>query len=183
MIDPSPSDFQPVVARLRDGRQVTVRAIRVEDRDKLQTAIRRLSAESRYSRFFSPLRELPPQLLERATHPDASRELQLVAVVDSGAEEEIIAGARYAATATDGDCEFAVAVVDEWHGLGLARQLLEMLMRVARARGFTRMEGYILTSNVAMLGLAQRLGFVPVKSPEGPSVRLMRCDLSAVACV
>jgi GNAT superfamily N-acetyltransferase len=177
----APSDLQPVVVRLRDGRQVTVRAIRAEDRENLQTAIRRLSAESRYSRFFTPLRELPLTLLERATHPDASRELQLVAVVDSGAEQEIVAGARFAATGTDGDCEFAVAVVDEWHGLGLARQLLEMLMRAARTRGFTAMEGYILASNVAMLGLAKRLGFVPVKSPEGPSVRLLRCELSAVA--
>src|SRR4029453_14465211 len=47
-----------------------------------------------------------------------------VAVVGSGSEEEIIGGARYGATATDGDCEFAVAVVDEWHGRGRAGFLL-----------------------------------------------------------
>src|SRR6185503_9466080 len=98
--------------------------------------------------------ELPRQWLDRATHPDAERELQLVAVAASGAEEEIIAGARYAATATDGDCEFAVAVVDEWHRRGLARLLLETLMRAARARGFARMEGYILATNATMRGLA-----------------------------
>jgi GNAT superfamily N-acetyltransferase len=181
VIDTSPSDFRAVIVRLRDGRSATVRAIRADDRDKLQTAIRKLSPESRYSRFFSPLRELPPPLLERATNPDAGRELQLVAVVDSGTEESIIAGARYAATDSDGDCEFAVAVIDEWHGLGLARQLLDMLMRTARDRGFARMEGYILATNVAMLGLAERLGFVPVKSPEGPTVRLLRCDLGGKA--
>jgi RimJ/RimL family protein N-acetyltransferase len=171
--------FDPVEMQLRDGRRVTVRAIHAHDRDKLQAAVRKLSPESRYLRFFSPLRELPPQLLERATHPEAARELQLVAVIGAGAEEQIIAGARYAATATDGDCEFGVAVVDEWHGLGLARQLLEALMRAARAGGFRHMEGYILAGNVPMLGLAKRLGFVPVQSPEGPSVCLLRCDLDA----
>ena len=175
------ADFQPVDVKLRDGRAVTVRTIRVEDRDKLQIAIRRLSPESRYSRFFSPLRELSPQLLARATNPDAERELQLVAVVGEGVAEEIIAGARYAGAEGSRDCEFAVAVVDEWHGLGLARQLLETLMRTARARGFERMEGYILATNASMLGLAKRLGFVPAPSPEGPTVALVRCDLRTIA--
>lgn len=179
-VDPEP-DFQSLAVRLRDGTEVTIRTVRADDGDKLQTAIRSLSPESRYSRFFSAMRELTPQLLERATYPDAKRELQLVAVAGSGAEEEIIGGARYAATATDGDCEFAVAVVDEWHRRGLARLLLETLMRLARARGFARMEGYILATNSAMLGLAKRLGFETVKSPEGPTVRLVRCDLGTVA--
>jgi len=157
-----------------------VRAIRAEGADKLQAAIRALSAESRYSRFFSGLRELPPQLLDRATHPDAKRELQLVAVAGSGAGEEIIGGARYGATTTDGDCEFGVAVVDQWHGRGLARLLLETLMRAARAHGFARMEGYILATNAAMLGLAKRLGFATIQSPEDPAVCLVRRDLGTV---
>jgi GNAT superfamily N-acetyltransferase len=176
----SEGDFEPVVVRLRDGRRVTLRAIRPQDDDKLQKAMRGLSAESRYSRFMSPLRELSPQMLERATHPDAERELQLVAVVGGEEEEEsIVGGARYAAAAGSTDCEFAVAVVDEWHGLGLARQLLEALMQTARARGFERMEGYILATNAPMLGLAKRLGFVAVESPEGPTVRLVRRSLRA----
>jgi GNAT superfamily N-acetyltransferase len=166
-------DFQPLAVRLRDGSEVTVRAIRAEDADKLQSAIRAISAEGRYSRFFSALKELPPQLLDRATHPDAKRELQLVAVAD----EQIIGGARYAATATDGDCEFGVAVVDEWQGRGLARLLLETLMRAARSRGFARLEGYILATNDAMLGLAKRLGLATLESPEGPTDRLGRGDL------
>ncbi len=128
-------DLHPLTARLRDGNEVTVRAIRAEDADKLQAAIRALSPESRYSRFFSALRELPPQLLERATNPDVKGDLQLVAVVGDGDDGTIVAGTRYAATATDGDCEFAVAVADDWHGRGLARVLLETQMRTAEARG------------------------------------------------
>jgi GNAT superfamily N-acetyltransferase len=174
-------DFEPVDIRLRDGPPVRLRTIRADDSDRLQAALRSLSAESRYSRFMSALRELSPQMLERATRPDAERELQLVAVVGEGEEEKIVGGARYAAAAGTTDCEFAVAVVDQWHGLGLARQLLEALMRTARARGLERMEGYILATNAPMLGLAKRLGFVPVESPEGPAVRLVRRDLRAKA--
>ena len=173
-------DFDPIDVQLRDGRRVTVRTIRVDDRDKLQAAVRALSPDARYSRFFSPLRELPPALLERATHPDVEQELQLVAVAGAGADETIVAGARYAATAEAECCEFGVAVLDAWHGVGLARRLLETLMRTARGRGFEHMEAYVLATNVAMLALAERLGFVPVTSPEGPSVRRVRRALADV---
>ena len=144
----------------------------------LQDAIRALSRESRYTRFFSPLRELPPNLLERATHPEPGRELQLVAVSADESGEKIIGGARYGALEAGGDCEFAVAIVDEWHGLGLARRLLGTLIDRARASGFQRMEGYILATNQPMMGLAKRLGFAEEPSPEGPAVRLVRRDLT-----
>ena len=171
------AEFRPVEVELRDGRRATVRVIHAGDAEKLQDAIRALSVQSSYHRFFSPLPRLPRPLLERATHPEPGRELQLVAVLDDGGREKIIAGARYAALERSGDCEFAVAVVDEWHGLGLARRLLEVLVQSARDRGFQRMEGYVLATNTRMLGLAKRLGFTEMASDEGPTVRLVRQDL------
>lgn len=72
-------------------------------------------------------------------------------------------------------------MVDAWHGLGLARRLLEILMQSARAQGFERMEGYILATNTRMLGLAKRLGFVPVPSREDPAVRKVQFDLMRLA--
>ena len=99
--------IDPIDVELRDGRRVTVRAIRATDADKLQEAIRGLSVESSYKRFFSSMRELPAHLLERATHPEPGRELQLVAVIGEGSDERIIAGTRYGALAAGDDCEFA----------------------------------------------------------------------------
>src|SRR5262249_23340648 len=171
-------EFAPVVLTLQRGQRVTVRAIRPDDRERLQSAVRALSEESRYLRFMGVLRELSPQLLELALHPRVGRELQLAAVVGEGAEETIVAGARYSSEAGSADCEFAIAVTDEWHGFGLARRLLELLMQSASRHGFARMEGYILASNTRMLGLARRLGFVAVESSEDPAVRKVRCDLT-----
>jgi hypothetical protein len=54
-------------------------------------------------------------------------------------------------------------------------------MRAARERGFARIEGYVLATNVPMLGLAKTLGFEREKSPEGPTVALMRRDLATIA--
>ena len=170
-------EFEPVVVTLRPGRSVTVRAIRSDDTERLQSAVRALSDESRHSRFMAALRELPPALLDLATNPRAGRDLQLVAVVGEGAAETIVAGARYSSEAGSRECEFAVALVDAWQGVGLARRLLELLVEHARASGFARMEGYVLASNARMLALARRLGFVTVESPEGPTVTKVRRDL------
>jgi len=174
------AEFIPVDLQLRDGRRVSLRAVRPQDKEALQAAIKRLSPESRYARFMSPLRELTPKMLERAANPDPDYELQLVAVCGGGPQETIVGGGRYCGSAGSTECEFALAVADAWQGLGLARRLLESLMRAARARGMERMEGYILASNSRMLGLAKRLGFAEAASPEGPSVRLVRRDLRGV---
>ena len=181
MPQPARAEFQPLDVQLKDGRRVTVREVRADDAERMQAALRAMSAESRYSRFMSAMRELSPKMLEKATHPDAERELQLVAVAGEGAEQKIVGGARYAAGSGSRDCEFALALIDDWQGQGLARQLLETLMRVARTRGFERMEGYILRSNAPMLGLAKRLGFACVEYDEDPGVQMVRCELARIA--
>jgi GNAT superfamily N-acetyltransferase len=174
-------EFTAVTWQLAGGRRVTVRAVRPDDRERLQCAVRGLSDDSRYSRFMSFMRELSPALLDQATQPAAERELQLVAVAGDGDEATIVGGARYSAAAGSRTCEFAVALADDWHRLGLARRLLEALIDSARARGFEQMEGYILAANSSMLGLARRLGFTPVEYPEDPTVRRVRRDLTRVA--
>jgi L-amino acid N-acyltransferase YncA len=139
--------------------------------------MRHLSDESRYMRFMAFTRELSPRLLERATHPVPGSELQLVVVTGEGDAETIVASARYAADAS-GDCEFAVTVADEWHRLGLARRLLDALIRNAQRQGFKRMTGYVLATNTGMLALARRMGFVQVANREDPTVRVVRRDLT-----
>src|SRR5262245_16534284 len=169
--------FPHEVWHLRSGRSVTVRGVRPDDGDMLQAAMRQLSDESRHSRFMAFMRELSPQMLEQATHPVPGRELQLVVLSGDGDAEAIVAGGRYAADAT-GDCEFAVTVVDPWQRQGLARRVLEALIRSAHSHGFKRMTGYVLATNTGMLALARRMGFVSATSREDPTVRVVRRDLT-----
>ena len=68
---------------------------------------------------------------------------------------------------------------DEWRGAGLAAGIMRALIQDARARGLTRMEGYVLAENRSMLALARRLGFEVGASEEGPSVKLVRLDLGS----
>lgn len=169
----------PVLAKLRDGRDVVLREIGAHDKAEMQDAFQRLSADSRYTRFMMAMRELSPAMLEAATHPVAGRDFALVAVSGEGAAEDIVAGARYVGEPGSDTCEFAVTVADDWHGLGLASRLLGILIANARAQGLRCMEGYVLALNTPMRRLAQRLGFTDRQCPDDATTRLVRLDLTS----
>lgn len=142
-----------------DGTRITIRPIRPEDRAIEHAFVRDLSANSRYLRFLSTIKELSPQLLDRFTHPDYPREMALIATVDTDEGELEIGVARYAPGGTDGTVEFAVVVADAWQGKGVGRQLLRHLFDVAKEAGLRRIEGIVLRTNSNMLALCRELGF------------------------
>ncbi|MGR4869720.1 GNAT family N-acetyltransferase [Variovorax sp. LARHSF232] len=165
---------------LRDSRSVTVRAVRPEDKDEFETAFERLSPSARYSRFFAPLRELPPDMLSAAVDPPVGQVVALVALAgssDPAGGERIVAGARFAHAPDSKVCEFAVTVADDWQGLGLARHMMEELIALAREHGLQRIEGIVLPDNTGMRGLAARLGFTDTAWPEDRSLRLVSLTL------
>jgi acetyltransferase len=60
---------------------VTVRPASPGDAEMLQPYVRALSAGARYNRFFSPLRELFPAELARATHVSGPSRATLIAKI------------------------------------------------------------------------------------------------------
>ena len=182
MPDPHPTnEFVPVSFQLRNGRRVTVREIRPEDKDAIHDAIGHLSADSRYTRFMAAVSDVPDRMLEKATHPAPDREFALVAVSEDEGREVIVAGTRYASTAGSESCEFAITIVDDWQGQGLASKLLQMLIDAARAHGFKTMEGYVLSRNAPMRALAKRLGFHEGPCPGDATVRIVTRPLDGDA--
>jgi len=169
---PSPARaLYPVRARLRDGTDIVIRPMEPEDADREQAFVRALSPESRYFRFMTTLRELPPDMLYRFTHPDFQRELALAAVVGEGASTKFIGVARCVADSDRTSAEFAVVVTDEWQNRGVGTRLLCELMRAARAIGLRRIWGDVLASNMQMLGLMVSLGFELQRAPDDPLLR------------
>jgi len=173
--------FVPIEVKLRDRRRVRLREICPDDRDEVRQAFDHLSTESRYTRFMSLVKELSPRMLERIVSRPAERELALVAEVDAPDGIDIVAGARYYIQADGDSCEFAITVVDDWQGAGLASVLMRELIRSARGRRLKRMEGFVLAQNNSMLNLARRLGFTVARHPDDATVKIVRLDLTKPA--
>lgn len=172
----------PMMAQLRDGRQVMLRRLEAHDKEALRAAFQRLSADSRYTRFFTSMRELPEAMLEAATHPVPGREFALVAVSGEGGAERIVGSARYVGAPGSTTCEFAVTVADDWHALGLARRLLATMIETATAQGFRCMEGYVFAVNTPMRRLAKALGFVDTPCHDDATLREVRLSLAGGGC-
>lgn len=164
--------------RFKDGREWTIRPIRPEDADQMQTFIRELSEESRYLRFVSMMRELTPKMLARYTYVDYHRELALVATTivpnpeNRGLPKEIIIGlAHYLRNADGVGAEYALVISDDWQGHGLGRKLMSKLLDEAKDQGLDYIEGVVLSNNKPMLGLMTSIGLINDPDPEDPSMR------------
>ena len=70
----------------------------------------------------------------------------------------------HAADPRGADCEFAVAVADEWQCRGIGTTLAKRLFEVAAAEGFQTIYGNVLADNARMIDLALGLG-LQVESP------------------
>src|SRR5512143_2704814 len=80
---------------LRDGRMITIRAIRPEDSRSFADAFARLERETVYTRVFAHKERLTDEELRRLTAVDFVREVALVATSATQDGDAIIAGGRY----------------------------------------------------------------------------------------
>jgi acyl-CoA synthetase (NDP forming)/GNAT superfamily N-acetyltransferase len=138
-----------------DGGTVHVRPIRPDDGDRLRALHDRLSSETIYLRFFSPVPKLSDSMVERFTHVDYVDRLALVAMLG----DEIVGVARYDRLAGSSSAEVAFVVDDAHQGRGLGTLLLEHLAAAARDNGITEFVAETLPGNNRMLRVFRDAGF------------------------
>jgi GNAT superfamily N-acetyltransferase len=134
---------------------MTIRPVTPADKPLLAAAFAQLSEESRYRRFFTPLRALDARHLAYLTELD-HRDHEALLAID--ARSGSCAGvARFVRVAED-VAEPAVVVGDRWQRLGLGGALLERLAERARAEGISRFSAVVLAQNRDAVRLLERLG-------------------------
>jgi RimJ/RimL family protein N-acetyltransferase len=138
---------------------VCIRRVRRGDEQRLKDGIARLSSQSRYLRFFSGMREAPPQVLRTLASPDGHDHLAWGALRSDCPDTPALGVVHAFRDKDDPDAaEFSVAVVDEYHGRGLARLLTAVLLLDCAREGLDRFTVHILPENRPALALARALG-------------------------
>lgn len=160
-------------AFLDDGTAVVFRAIRPDDAARLERLFYRLSPQSLYLRFFTPMARPNAAMTQRLVTVDYVDRLALVAEID----DEVVGVARYdrlaavapaALNVAEGEAEAAVIVEDAWQRRGIATRLLWRLSAAAAARGIDTFTASVLGQNRTMLGLLSVLGeTVEMKLSDG----------------
>jgi RimJ/RimL family protein N-acetyltransferase len=157
--------------RIRDGTHVGVRPIKPSDEHALSDAFERLSPQSRYQRFLSPLDHLSSSMLHYFTDVDHRDHEALVACdPDTG---RLLGVARFVRADDDPTvAEAAVTVADDWHGRGVGTALLHELGARAREEGIDKFTAYVLARNEEMIDLLFRLGPAEVVDREQGVVQI-----------
>lgn len=146
---------------LKNGVSVTVRAIRADDKQGILEAFKDLAAETLYSRFFAPKKDLSDKELKQLTEVDFDRTVALVITLPVDGRDTIIGGGRYIAFKdAEGldSAEFALIVEEDFQGLGLGKIIFKHLIMIARARGVSKFEAEVLPANDKMLTLLRKSG-------------------------
>jgi GNAT superfamily N-acetyltransferase len=162
---------------LRDGSTIRLRPIRPDDVGRLQAFHGRLSRDSIFFRFFSPLPVLTDERAAYFTTVDYDRRLALVATVGDADAEEILGVVRYDRVGAD-RAEVALIVEDRMQHHGIGSVLLEAIIAAARTRGVRTFSADVLAENRRMLRLLRACG-LPTRSRRVQEAIHLDLDLTA----
>ena len=99
------------VERLRDGREIEIRALQPADQDDMLAAVDRSRAQSLYRRFFGAKRHFSESGKSFFLKVDFVTQVALVALAREGSRNVIVGGGRFV---RPGAAELTFAVVDEY---------------------------------------------------------------------
>jgi RimJ/RimL family protein N-acetyltransferase len=172
--DANPDHADPgkvvIDARASNGSTIRIRAIRPSDEPRLREGISHLSDESRYLRFFSAQPMPADAVIERLVRADGHDHLAWGAL-DIGGAEELAVGAVHAMRRPDEPqrAEFSIALLDAYHGIGIARMLAAVLLAHCHAEGIKGLDIQTLAHNQSAIALVTRLGARPAGTAAGVS--------------
>jgi len=159
VISPYPHQLEAFVVT-RGGLHLLIRPIKPEDASLFTALFEKLSPESIYFRFFSPLKHISLEMLARFTQIDYGRDMALVAITETHQGEEMLGAARLIReSALNTRAEFSIMVADALHGQGIGAALLSKLIAAARHLEIQTVVGYVLPDNTSMLRLGRKTGF------------------------
>ncbi len=152
--NPEPPRHWEADVLLLDGRTAHIRPIAPEDQDNLVEFYGRVSDQSKYYRFFSPMPRLSQRDVERFTTVDYKERVALVVLLAGW----IIGVGRFDVV-SPGEAEVAFLVEDKHQGRGIAQVLLEHLAQAGRELGVERFVAEVLPDNRRMITTLREAGY------------------------
>ena len=150
--------------------ELTIRPLQPTDREAIVSMFDRLSAQSRYRRFFSLPPRLDGSLLHALVDVDHRDREAVVATVGN----DVVGIANYARMRNDPrTVEVAIAVEDAWQRHGVGRRMMRRLGGMARARGAERVVATILADNGPALAFARSVDPEGERRLDGPEVAVV----------
>ncbi|MBC7993536.1 MAG: GNAT family N-acetyltransferase, partial [Rhizobacter sp.] len=161
---------------LLDGQAVCLRPIRPEDGPRLQSFYAHATPADMRLRFFLTRREVPQTELARYSQIDYDREMTFIAL-PADESDGMLGEVRAVCDPDNLRAEFAIQVASTSQHHGLARLLMDKMLRYLRERGTRELVGECLRENTGMAHLARSVGFEVKANAQGDMLN-MRLSLA-----
>jgi len=144
---------------MKDGTPVILRPIKPEDEPMWHELLANCSTQSIWFRFSYLFKQTTHEMASRYCFIDYDRELGIVAEVEEQGQRKLIGVGRLVADMNHEAAEYAVIVVDRWHGHGLGGLLTDYCLEVAKKWGVRKVVAEVSKDNSRMLATFRSRGF------------------------
>ena len=160
---------------LRDGEKVLIRPLKPEDAALYPDYLAEINVDDLRLRFFAPMREVRPELIDKLIHYDPQRAMAFIAI--SEASGRMLGVVRLHDDTRGNGAEFAILVRSHLKGHGLGWLLMKHMIAYAREKGLETVHGQVLAENSMMLLMCAELGFHIGNDPNERGVKVVTLPL------
>ena len=160
---------------LTDGTRVFIRALKPDDAALYPEFFTQVTEEDSRLRFFSPIRELSAETIQKFVYIDYERVIAFAAL--DLASGKLLGVSRLHCDRFHKHGEYAVLVRSDHKRCGLGRLLMQHLIDWARATGLERVHGQVFGYNEPMLKMCEEFGFVVTDDPSDRDIKVVTLTL------
>ena len=160
---------------LRDGEKVLIRPLKVGDAALYPDFLAEVSPDDLRLRFFAPMREVSPKLIDKLVHYDPEYAMAFIAIAETSSR---MLGVVRLHDDPGGDSgEFAILVRSQLKGHGLGWLMMKHMIAYAQERDLESVHGQVLADNATMLQMCAELGFHVAHDAGEPGIKVVTLPL------
>ncbi|MHA2298115.1 MAG: GNAT family N-acetyltransferase [Candidatus Hodarchaeales archaeon] len=154
----------------KDDKRLFFRPIWTTDERKLQELFYSLDDQSRYYRFFHPVKYFRHKDAQPLVNIDHCNNVAIVVIDPDSPSEDIVGVGRYFWEPRDNTAEISFMVNNNWRNRGITQLLLKYLIRIAQENSIKGFFADIILDNVPMIHIIKKAGYKLNTYVEGDSL-------------
>jgi RimJ/RimL family protein N-acetyltransferase len=160
---------------LRDGEKAFIRPLKPDDARLYPDYLTNITPEDLRLRFFAPIRQVRPELIDKLIHYDPQHAMAFIAISEESGK--MLGVVRLHDDASGNGSEFAILLRSKLKGHGLGWLLMKHMIDYARGKGLETVHGQVLTENSTMLMMCDELGFHTAYDPSERGIKTVTLPL------
>jgi acyl-CoA hydrolase len=160
--------------KLKNGNYAEFRPLLPSDEFAYRNFFYSLQEKTIYMRFFYKMRTFSHEVVQKQwSSVDYHNNMSIIGLVQRGGHQEIMAIGSYAQE-DDKRAEVAFVVREDFHGMGVASYLLDILIKIAKENHYNSFCATVLRENAAMIRVfKKRFPNAAISVNSGSDLRIM----------